>query len=152
LQTILLNLEQPTATPTLVVIITPTPQVTSTPDTRAAEQIFAEIQQAVTAKQWDQVIQNVMAIREVNYDYQKVLVDGYYYIALRNRGIQKSNPASLNKGCSIFRLLSNLVRWMAKRMESVRGHSFTLAVQATGMLIGNGQSIFLPRSKMPILI
>jgi len=98
LQTILLNIEQPTAAPTTPVLTTATPEVTGTPDTRAAEQIFAEIQQAVVAKQWDLVIQDVMALRETNYDYQKVLVDGYYYIALRNRGIQKIQSGELEQG------------------------------------------------------
>ena len=47
LHDILLNLEQPTAMPTLIEEFTPTPAVTSTGFTRAAEQIFTEIQQAV---------------------------------------------------------------------------------------------------------
>ena len=98
LHDILLNLEQPTAMPTLIEEFTPTPAVTSTPDVRAAEQIFTEIQQAVMAKQWDQAIQDIIAIREVNYDYRKVQVDGFYYIALRNRGIQRIQSGQLEQG------------------------------------------------------
>ena len=98
LHDILLNLEQPTAMPTLIEEFTPTPAVTSTPDFRAAEQIFTEIQQAVTEKQWDQAIQDIIAIREVNYDYRKVQVDGFYYIALRNRGIQRIQSGQLEQG------------------------------------------------------
>jgi len=98
LRDILLNLEQPTAMPTLIEEFTPTPAVTSTPDFRAAEQIFTEIQQAVTEKQWDQAIQDIIAIREVNYDYRKVQVDGFYYIALRNRGIQRIQSGQLEQG------------------------------------------------------
>jgi len=98
LHDILLNLEQPTAMPTLIEEFTPTPAVTSTPDFRAAEQIFTEIQQAVAAKQWDQAIQDIIAIREVNYDYRKVQVDGFYYIALRNRGIQRIQSGQLEQG------------------------------------------------------
>ena len=98
LHDILLNLEQPTAMPTLIEEFTPTPAVTSTPDLRAAEQIFTEIQQAVMAKQWDQAIQDIIAIREVNYDYRKVQVDGFYYIALRNRGIQRIQSGQLEQG------------------------------------------------------
>ncbi len=98
LRDILLNLEQPTAMPTLIEKFTPTPAVTSTPDFRAAEQIFTEIQQAVTEKQWDQAIQDIIAIREVNYDYRKVQVDGFYYIALRNRGIQRIQSGQLEQG------------------------------------------------------
>ena len=98
LHDILLNLEQPTAMPTPIAEFTPTPAVTSTPDFRAAEQIFTEIQQAVAAKQWDQAIQDIIAIREVNYDYRKIQVDGFYYIALRNRGIQRIQSGQLEQG------------------------------------------------------
>ena len=59
LHDILLNLEQPTAMPILIEEFTPTPAVTSTPDVRAAEQIFTEIQRAVMAKQWDQAIRKL---------------------------------------------------------------------------------------------
>jgi len=98
LRDILMRLEQPTAMPTLIVEFTPTPAVTSTPDLRAAEQIFTEIQQAVAAKQWDEAIKEIYAIREVNYDYRKVQVDGFYYIALRNRGIQRIQSGQLEQG------------------------------------------------------
>jgi tetratricopeptide (TPR) repeat protein len=98
LHDILLNLEQPTAMPTLIEEFTPTPAVTSTPDLRAAEQIFTEIQQAVAAKQWDEAIREIYAIREVNYDFRKIQVDGFYYIALRNRGIQRIQSGQLEQG------------------------------------------------------
>lgn len=98
LHDILLNLEQPTAMPTPIEEFTPTPAITSTPDLRAAEQIFSEIQQAVTEKRWDQAIQDIIAIREVNYDFRKVQVDGFYYIALRNRGIQRIQSGQLEQG------------------------------------------------------
>jgi len=98
LRQILMNLEQPTATPTLPPLPSSTPAATSTPDLRAVDQIFAGIQQGITAQQWDQVIQDVNSLRDINYEYRKVEVDGYYYIALRNRGIQKIQKGELEQG------------------------------------------------------
>ncbi|MFZ3070204.1 MAG: hypothetical protein WA110_03670 [Anaerolineaceae bacterium] len=98
LRTILLNIEQPTPIPTLAMVFTPTPGMTSTPDLRNAEETFSTIQQQVTSQQWDLAIENIMAIRQSNYEYRTVDVDGLYFIALRNRGIQRISSGQLEQG------------------------------------------------------
>ncbi len=98
LQSILMQLQKPTPTPTLAYISTPTPNFTATPDLRSEEEAFATIQANIINQEWDAAIGNILAIRQINYNYRTVDVNGYYYVALRNRGIQKIQSGQLEQG------------------------------------------------------
>lgn len=98
LRSILMNIEQPKPTPTLAAIAQLTPVPSGTPDTRSAEEAFNAIAAAAAAKNWQAVVDNVIAIQQINYDYRTVDVAGYYYIALRNLGIQKIQAGELEQG------------------------------------------------------
>jgi len=98
LRSILMNIEQPTPTATLAIIASLTPAPSGTPDTRSAEEAFNAISAAAAAKNWQAVVDNVIAIQQINYDYRTVDVAGYYYIALRNLGIQKIQAGELEQG------------------------------------------------------
>lgn len=75
-------------TPTPVPTLTAT-QPTPTPDTRNEEQLFAQIGQYLADKQWDKTITTIETLRKLDLKYRAVEVDGMYYSALRNRGVQK---------------------------------------------------------------
>lgn len=77
LRDILMKIEQPTPTATMVAILSLTPLPSGTPDTRSAEEAFNAIVAAVSAKQWQAVIDNVIAIQQINYTYRTVDVAGY---------------------------------------------------------------------------
>ncbi|MEL7644963.1 MAG: hypothetical protein AAGU04_01675 [Anaerolineaceae bacterium] len=98
LRSILMNIEQPTPTATLAIIATLTPSPSGTPDTRSAEEAFNAITAAAAAKNWQAVVDNVIAIQQINYEYRTVDVAGYYYIGLRNLGIQKIQAGELEQG------------------------------------------------------
>ncbi len=76
---------QSTPTP----VSTPTIEVTPTPDLRSVEEMFTYAQELMRAKQWKAVIEVLDMIRSENLNYRTLDVDGMYYIALRNRGIDK---------------------------------------------------------------
>lgn len=82
----------------LYVIATPLPVSTSTvaaptqtpiPDFRGEEELYASILDMVNLKMWDEAINTMDTLRQKNLDYRAVDVDGLYYIALRNRGVEK---------------------------------------------------------------
>jgi tetratricopeptide (TPR) repeat protein len=75
------------ATPT--VEATPTIMITSTPDNRGKDELYNSIQQLMRAKDWDKAIITLDGLRNLDIDYHPLEVDGMYYIALRNRGINK---------------------------------------------------------------
>jgi tetratricopeptide (TPR) repeat protein len=77
----------PTAIPTAT--LTPTPEFTPTPDMRGEEQIFSNIQSLLTSKNWEQAITSIESLRTKNLGYKTIQVDGFYYVALRNRGVDK---------------------------------------------------------------
>ncbi len=74
-----------TATPTLA----PTPTLTPTPDLRGVDQLFSEAKQDLANKDWDKTIQALDSLRKANLQYHAIEVDGMYYLALRNRGVDK---------------------------------------------------------------
>jgi tetratricopeptide (TPR) repeat protein len=82
-------LATPTLEPSATEIIPTQPILTPTPDTRNEEQLFAQIKQFLTDKQWTKAIDTIEALRKVNIKYHSVEVDGFYYGALRNRGVQR---------------------------------------------------------------
>lgn len=93
------HLNHPTATPTpQVVIATTEPGVTLTPDLRGAEEKYAQLEQAIAKHEWDQAVQTVQSLKENNFDFRTIDVDGLYFIALRNRGIQRIWAGELEQG------------------------------------------------------
>lgn len=82
----------------LASVVTPTPQpsptpeepeFTPTPDLRGAEDLFNTARQFMADRAWDDAIQTIQALRQMDLTFRTVQVDGMLYIALRNRGIQK---------------------------------------------------------------
>ena len=65
------------------------PTMTPTPDLRGEEELFTTAQGYLAAESWDEAIQALEALREKNLTYRAVKVDGMFYIALRNRGVNK---------------------------------------------------------------
>ena len=51
--------------------------------------MFKQIQQNLVDKKWDDAIATIESLRTKNLGYETVAVDGLYYIALRNRGVDK---------------------------------------------------------------
>ncbi len=86
----------PTASPTPLMTNTPAP--TATTDTRGEEEMFSNIQQLMYSQNWEAAIQQITALRDRNINYRGLEVDGMYYIALRNFGIQQINSGYLENG------------------------------------------------------
>jgi tetratricopeptide (TPR) repeat protein len=87
-QTLLMMESASTSTPAP----TPTssvPTATPTPDTRGDEDLFTTAQGYIAAESWEEAIQTLEALREKNLEYRAVEVDGMFYLALRNRGVNK---------------------------------------------------------------
>lgn len=77
---------------------TPTPAPTSTPDTRGEEEMFNAITASMVASDWEGAITGMDALRDRNLEYRSMEVDGMYYIALRNWGINLINQGYLESG------------------------------------------------------
>jgi len=92
------KLNEPTATPTPIFVATIEPEVTVTPDFRGAEEKFAQLSQHIANQEWDLAVQTVQSLKENNYDYRTIEVDGLYFIAMRNRGIQRIWAGELEQG------------------------------------------------------
>ena len=67
----------------------PTPTVTPTPDRRDLEELFNSVISLRNQENWTALIENLDSLRKKNPDYNAVEVDGLYYIAYRNRGVQR---------------------------------------------------------------
>jgi tetratricopeptide (TPR) repeat protein len=100
-------------TPTVVPSDTPT--VTSTPDTRSIDQIYADVTGLLSAtdvnlcgRNWDDIITKLDSIRKDDITYHAANVDGMYYIALRNRGVCKIYPQSSEPNATCADLNINL--------------------------------------------
>ncbi len=89
---------QPTEVVIPTITLTPTPVYTPTPDLRGEEELFNQIQALLTDKKWDTATQVIEALRSKNLKYKTVDVDGYYYIALRYRGLNKIALGDLEGG------------------------------------------------------
>lgn len=74
----------------------PTPKPTI--DLAQAEALYGAIQQAVADQNWHLAVEKILEIKEVAFDYKRILVDGYYFIALRNRGISRIWAGELEQG------------------------------------------------------
>ena len=81
---------------------TQTPEPTSTPDTRGEAEMLNTIRANMQSQEWESAIANMDALRNKNISYESMEVDGMYYIALRNYGIQLINNGYLESG--IYRI------------------------------------------------
>jgi tetratricopeptide (TPR) repeat protein len=77
---------------------TPTASLTSTPDFSGAEQAYARAQQLIAAQDWPGAIGALDEMRKLDPNYQTSLVDGMYYFALRNYGVNLINSGNLEGG------------------------------------------------------
>jgi tetratricopeptide (TPR) repeat protein len=68
---------------------TATPTITPTPDLRSQEAIFSQAQQQLTSKDWSGLLGSLDSLRKADPAYKVVMVDGMYYTALRNRGVDQ---------------------------------------------------------------
>ncbi|MBW8011493.1 MAG: hypothetical protein FVQ83_09685 [Chloroflexi bacterium] len=91
-----------TATPTpLPATITPT----ATLDPRPSEELFSQALNLINSLNWDLAIEMLSAMRNADATYRFVEVDGMFYLALRNRGIEKIlNQGNLEGGLYDFAL------------------------------------------------
>lgn len=75
-----------TATPTLPpATMTPTP----TRDLRPAQERFAHAQELLAERRWDEGIDTLLSLRHSDPDFKTARVDGMFYLALRQRGVDK---------------------------------------------------------------
>ncbi|MCS6993310.1 MAG: hypothetical protein NZP74_05705 [Anaerolineales bacterium] len=68
---------------------TPTPTLTPTPDMRTQETILANARQQILNRDWDGALASLDALRKADPSYHAIEVDGMYYLALRNRGVDQ---------------------------------------------------------------
>jgi hypothetical protein len=76
----------------------PTPTLTPTQDTRSRDQLYESGKQLMAAGQWTDAIETLLKLRKDAPDFHTVEVDGWLYIALRYRGIEKIKQADLEGG------------------------------------------------------
>ena len=75
-------------------------------DNSGAEALFNQAVQAVQSQQWPLAIQTLDALRDQNYAYRTVEVDGLYFTALRYRAVQMIlEEGDLEGGLYFFALL-----------------------------------------------
>ena len=67
--------------------VTPTPVPTSTPDLRGEQSLFATAQQLIAAGDWANALNELDQLRKQDRNYNTSQVDGMYYFALRNYGV-----------------------------------------------------------------
>jgi hypothetical protein len=78
--------------------LTPTAVVSPTPDLRGEEELIKQIQQQLANKAWNDAVTTIELVRTKNLAYRTIEVDGFYYIALRNRGMDKILKGDLEGG------------------------------------------------------
>lgn len=91
---------QPTPTPTL----TPKPTLTPTPDNRGREEIFNQAKQHLANEEWQMALDTLDALRKEDISYRAIEVDSMYYVALRNRGVERIAEGSLEMGLYLLSL------------------------------------------------
>lgn len=75
-------------------VATPLPTL----DPQIAATMYANIQQQINGKQWELALESIRELKEKDYTFRSVAVDGLYFIALRNRGMQKISSGELEQG------------------------------------------------------
>jgi hypothetical protein len=68
---------------------TPAPTITSTPDFSGAESAYGRAQQLILAQDWPGALGALDTIRKLDKTYKTAQVDGMYYFALRNYGVDQ---------------------------------------------------------------
>jgi tetratricopeptide (TPR) repeat protein len=76
----------------------PTPTLTPTPDTRSRDELYESGRLLMASGNWTEAIDTLLNLRKVAPDYHPVEVDGWLYIALRYRGVDKIKQADLEGG------------------------------------------------------
>jgi tetratricopeptide (TPR) repeat protein len=66
---------------------TPVPTLTPTPDFSGAESAYQRAQQLILAQDWSGALSALDTIRKLDPTYKTAQVDGMYYFALRNYGV-----------------------------------------------------------------
>ena len=82
----------PTATP----VVSPTPELIV--DDTNYEALYAQAQQLTTARQWQNVLTVLDTMRQKDPTYRAGEVDGMYYFALRNLGVDLIKAGNLEGG------------------------------------------------------
>jgi tetratricopeptide (TPR) repeat protein len=70
-------------------VFSPTPVISPTPDLRGAEEIYNTALQLLNSSDWQGALTNLDALRKSNPEYRTAEVDGMYYSALRQLGVQQ---------------------------------------------------------------
>jgi len=65
----------------------PTPSITPTADLRGIESLFASAQQLIVAQDWPNALVTLDQLRKQDPGYKTSQIDGMYYFALRNYGM-----------------------------------------------------------------
>lgn len=92
-----------TATPVVLPTATPAP----TADLSGVEALLAQAKQQMVASDWNGTLETLDELRKQNSAYHVFEVDGLYYRALRNRGLQKISNGNLEGGIYDFALVRN---------------------------------------------
>lgn len=83
----------------------PTPTLTPTPDMRPIEEMFADAENRLRAKDWDGALQVLSTLRKTDATFHTTRVDGMMFLALRYRGLEKIlNAGALESGLYDFSL------------------------------------------------
>ena len=85
---------------------TPIPEMTPTPDNRGAEALFNQAVQEVNNQQWQAAVTTLQALRDEDFSYRTLEVDGLLFIALRYRAVEKIvNEGDLEEGLYFLSLV-----------------------------------------------
>jgi len=74
-------------------VFSPTPLISPTPDLRGAQEIYNTALQLLNSSDWNGAITNLDSLRKASPTYRTAEVDGMYYMALRQRGVEKITTA-----------------------------------------------------------
>jgi tetratricopeptide (TPR) repeat protein len=86
--------------------VTLAPEATLIVDNRGAEALFNQAFQEVNSQQWATAMNTLEALRNADYTYRTLDVDGLYFITLRYRAIEKIvNEGDLEEGLYFLALL-----------------------------------------------
>lgn len=89
-----------------------TPVAASTPiptqDTKNLGTLLNQAQAQLAGQDWNGLLATVLNMRNLDPFYQAVKVDGLYYMALRNMGIEKVKQGSLEPGIFYFALAEQM--------------------------------------------
>lgn len=76
----------------------PTPTLTPTPDFRTRDELYEAGKQAMAAGDWTTAIDTLLKLRKEAPDFNAIEIDGWLYVALRYRGVEKIKSADLEGG------------------------------------------------------